>query len=474
MSINYVASNGCTCVLNTTTTQATHPSLAFQDPNGVTQYVALTTSAIAGAPHVNISGTDYSMGVVPEVGGVRIHSNYVCIACAYNYNTTVSFMFCTDDNDYDFCLGLNPTYGTSSSGYATVTWNSKNCTGSSPTISEFFACMAAHATNASNKTYWETTMPNCWNYVNCCLAAGCDIDPKDGSSVLCTAYCICVADNCYWTQDTDFCFTSFNNHAAWSSCSWCKGCKPIGCWGQLEYASYNMNRTSGTMCVGNVNLYNCCCINYCNNNTYNCTAQSTWYQCSEENRGCWYCCGWLKCIPFPNACIYICGTVPSAVTVCTYAGDTTTGDSVNIVSAARSFSWSGSNTYYVIAQPNFRFGSAACAAITGQSWTYEAETDEYSCQTIRCACVCRVNTRWACANVNYSPSVRILGGRWSDGSTYWDPSYGYVNLCSCVLNCNCNWGDACRYVYVSVNCSCYGGSKSWQNFVPPSLVHCAW
>ena len=474
MSIGYIAPNGCSCNITTSTTQQTHPSLAFQDPNGVTQYVALTTSAIAGAPHVNISGTDYSMGVVPEVGGVRIHSDYVCIACAYNYNTVMCYCFCVCDEDFDFTLGINPTYGTGSNGWATVTWNSKNCTGTSPTLEEYFCCMRAHSTNANAITYWGTTIPNNWNRVNNCIASGCVCDPDTGG-VLCVGVGICVGDNCYWTQAVEYCYQVWNNYPSWSSCTWSRqNCCPPSCWTSIDYIGYNLNRTSGTMCLANVNLRNDCCINYCNNNTYSCTTQSTWYQCSEENRGCWYCCGWLKCIPFPNACIYIGGTVPSAVTVCTYAGNTTTGDSVNIVSAARSFSWSGSNTYYVIAQPNFRFGSAACAAITGQSWTYEAETDEYSCQTIRCACLCDVCTRWRCADVNYSPSVRILGGRWSDGSTYWNPSYGYVALCSCVLNCTCNWGDACRYVYVSVNCSCYGGSKSWQNFMPPTLVHCAW
>lgn len=472
--IQFVDNNGCTCCINTTTTQNTHPSLAFTDPNGTTQYIAMTTAAIAGMPRmIGTDGCTYSMGVVPACGGVRIYNNHIEICCAYNFNTTVNFMFCTDDTDYDFELGINPTYGTSSSGYATVTWNSKNCTGTSPTISEFFACMAVHATNANNKTYWETTMPNCWNYVNCCLAAGCDIDPKDGSSVLCTAYCICVADNCYWSQDTDYCFTSFNNHSAWSSCSWCKGCCPIGCWSQIDYASYNMNRTSGTMYVSNGGGSSCC-INWCNNNTYSCTTRANWYQCSEENYGYWCCSGWLKCIPFPNACIYLGGTVPSAVTVCTYAGNTTTGNQINIVSAARSLSWSGSNTYYVIAQPSFRLGSNYCAYTNGQTWVYEACTDEYVCQNIRCAYLCRESPLYCRAEANYSPSVRILGGRWSDGSTCWGPSTGYIAMCTCIIECQLVYGDVCRCSCVAVNYTCWSGSKSWQNFMPPTLVHCAW
>ena len=469
IQMNY---NGAVTCVPLTTSQTTHPAISVCC-GGTQYYAAMTTSSMTNKPHVYYNSTEYSMGVVPAVGGVRIYNNHIEICCAYNYNTTVSFCFCTDDSDWDFELGINPTYGTNSFGYATVTWNSKNCTGASPTISEFFACMAAHATNASNKTYWETTMPACWNYVNCCLAAGCDIDPKDGSSVLCTSYCICVADNCYWYQDTDFCYTSFNNHVAWSSCSWCKGCCPIGCWSQLDYASYNMNRTSGTMYVSQGPGGNRC-TNYCNNNTYSCTCKSNWYSCSEESCGYWECCGWLKCIPFPDACIHVSGTVPSAVTVCTYAGNTTTGNQINIVSAARSFSWNSTNVCCVVVQPSFRFGAMSCAFLNGHTWIYEATTDEYVCQNIRCSCICRESPLYNCAMAFYSPSVRILGGRWSDGSTYWDPTQSCIAMCSCIIQCQCAYGDVCRYVCSSVNYTCYSGSKSWQSFVPPTLVHCAW
>ena len=445
MSINYVASNGCTCVLNTTTTQATHPSLAFVDPNGTTNYVALTTSAIAGAPHVNISGTDYSMGVVPEEGGVRIHSNYVCIACAYNYNTTVSFMFCTDDNDFDFCLGLNPTYGTSSGGYATVTWNSKNCTGTSPTISEFFACMAAHATNASNKAYWETTMPNCWNYVNCCLAAGCDIDPKDGSSVLCTAYCICVNDNCYWTQDTDYCFTSFNNHAAWSSCSWCKGCKPIGCWGQIEYASYNLNRTSGTMYVEG-SAYSgryawtggitCCCIDYGDYDEY-------------------HTCGYRTRLTTPPKRYHVWGSVPSAVTFCSPSSSYVHPE-VKQVTSANSWTYSSGDQYYL---GSTGYNERRLSSL----WTFDCTSYSYY-PDINCVCLC------VYCVYDAESTACVIGGRWSDGSTGWTTSYGRAIT-------EAYSGGTCQ----PINCACLitrtnlgTSSKSWQNWTAPSLVHCAW
>lgn len=469
-SIQYI-SNGVTCCIPLSTTQASHPSLSVYN-NGTQYYAAMTTAALPGV-HVCNNGINYSIGAPEEEGGVRIHSNYVCIACAYNFNTLMCVCFCTDDSDWEFELGLNPTYGTASNGWATVTWNSKNCTGTSPTIEEHFQCMCAHSTAANAITYWGTTLPSCWNYVNCCLAAGCDLDPKDGSSVLCTSYTLCVNDNCYWSQDTDFCYSSFNNHAAWSSCSWCKGCKPIGCWSSVDYYSYNMNRTSGTMSVSNGSGCSCC-LNYKNNNTYSCTTYCNWQSCSEDSYGWWICCGWLKCIPMPNAYIHLTGSVPSAITVCTYAYNSTTGSCVNIVSAARSFSWNSTNAEYVIAQPSFRFGSMYCASITGQAWSYCACTDEYVSTNIREACIGCVYVTCTCASQAYSPNVQILGGRWSDGSTSWTPTCKYINLCSQVLWCYCSNSDICRYVRAAVNSTCYTGSKSWQTWLPPTLVHCAW
>lgn len=468
--IQFVDNNGCTCCINTTTTKATSPSLAFVDPNGTTQYIAMTTAAIAGMPRmIGTDGCTYSMGVVPEEGGVRIHSNYVCIACPYNFNTMMCVCFCTDDNDWEFELGLNPTYGTSSNGWATVTWNSKNCTGTSPTIEEHFQCMCAHSTNANAITYWGTTMPACWNYVNACIAAGCDLDPKDGSSVLCTSYTLCVNDNCYWSQDTDYCFSSFNNHAAWSSCSWCKGCKPIGCWTSIDYYSYNMNRTSGTVSVGNRTVDGSGCRNLSNV----VTQYSCWQSCSEESYGCWICCGYLTCYVLGPLCMCVYGSIPNgSVRVCNYGCCWCNGvGGVCVVIPATANTWTGGTGNYNWANPTFRMDYSQ--AISHASWEYGACTPEYYCTSICSSYFCGVMWR-CCASDYYTPNVALIAtGRWSDGTTSWTPPTRHATFTACIINSNCNGGQTnCRYCY-SVY-SNWGGSKSWQNWTTPQLIHAAW
>ena len=443
MSINYVASNGCTCCLNTTTTQQTHPSLAFVDPNGTTNYVALTTSAIAGAPHVNISGTDYSMGVVPEEGGVRIHSNYVCIACAYNYNTTLHYSFCYNDSVYRFSLGLNPLYSTIL-GCPVVAWNSKNCTGSSPTIDEHIQCMLDRSTNASCLAYW-TCVKEGWSYVNACIDAGCDVQPSCTSTILCQGYCICLSDNCYWSLNRSFCDSAFNNHAAWSSCSWCKGCCPIGCWSSIDYVSYDLNRTSGTMYVAGSDYLGryawtggvtCCYIDYGDYDEY-------------------HTCGYRTRLTTPPKRYHVWGSVPSAVTFCSPASSYTHSE-VTQVTSANSWTYSSGDQYYL---GSTGYNERRIAS----TWTFDCTSYSYY-PDINCVCLCVYCT------YNAESTACVIGGRWSDGSTGWTTSYG--RTITEVYN-----GSTCQ----PINCACLitrtnlgTSSKSWQNWTAPSLVHCAW
>lgn len=469
-SINYIAPNGTSCCIPISTTQQTHPSLAFVDPNGTTQYIALTTAAVQGTPHIYIGNTDYAMGVEEECGGVRIHSDYMCVDCCYNYNTTVCYCFCTDDSDWDFVLGLNPTYGTGSNGWATVTWNSKNCTGTSPTISEFFACMAAHSTAANAITYWGTTMPACWEYTNNCIAAGCDLDPKDGSSHLCVAVGVVVSDNCYWSQESDYCWQVWNNYSGWASCTWShQNCCPPTCWTSIDYIGYDLNRTSGTVSVGSntAGAAGCRCVSnvvttYCN-----------WTQCSEESCGCWQCYGYLTCYNLGPLCMSVYGSIPNgSVRVCNYGCCWNNGiGGVCVVIPSTANTWTGGTGNYNWANPSFRMDAGQGGAHS--CWNYSACTSEYSCTSICCSCF--QGNPWGCCTMDYyTPNLALIAtGRWSDGTQSWTPPNRYACFRACILTCQCNWGQTCCcYCYVVY--SCWGGSKNWQNWTAPTMVHCAW
>lgn len=465
-SIQYI-SNGVTCCIPLSTTQSSHPSLSVYN-NGTQYYAAMTTAALSGV-HVCNNGINYSIGAPEEEGGVRIHSNYVCIACAYNYNTVMCVCFCTDDDDYEFELGLNPTYGTSASGWATVTWNSKNCTGTSPTIEEHFCCMCAHSTAANAITYWGTTLPACWNYVNACIAAGCDLDPKDGSSVLYTSYTICVNDNCYWSQDSDFCYSRFSNHAAWSSCSWCKGCKPIGCWTSVEYASYNMNRTSGNLHIWGGGPGGDGCLLTANNVTSCC-----WSQCPDDSCGCWLCEGSLCRTYFPAATFCIEGSVPSTITICSpgtsYCNANT--DYATLTEYACSFTWSSGR--YMCYTGTGTLCGVAPSGMSPRCWVYKADTNEYVCACICASCWCQYyGYNYLCVRDSWSSPICVITyGHWTDGSSCLSISATrsicivplYTSGACDVSRCVCSYSYLTPTDYI----------KYWQNWTAPTLVHCAW
>lgn len=468
-SINYISPNGTSCCIPFTSSQVSHPSLAFVDPNGTTQYIALTTAAVQGTPHIYIGNTDYSMGVEEECGGVRIHSDYMCVDCCYNYNTMACFCFCVCDEDFDFCLGLNPTYGTGSNGWPTVSWNSKNRNGTSPTISEFFACMAAHSTAANAITYWTTTLPDRWNRVNNCIAAGCVCDPDTGG-VLCVGVGVAVSDNCYWSQDAEYCWQVWNNYSSWASCTWShQNCCPFTCWTSIDYIGYDLNRTSGTVSVGSrtTGAGGCRCVS----NVV--TEYCQWTSCSEDSCGCWYCYGYLTCYILGPLCMSVYGSIPSgSVRVCNYGCCWNNGyGGVCVVVPATANTWTGGTGNYNWANPSFRMtrdqGKAhAC-------WIYSADTSEYSCTSICCATFCGAQFL-CCATDYYTPNVALIAtGRWSDGTQSWTPSNRYASFYACILNSDNRWGQTCC-CYCYSGYSSWGGSKSWQNWTAPTMVHCAW
>ena len=420
-SIQYL-SNGVTCCIPVTDTQTTHPALAYYDSNGCQKFVALTTASLSGHPHLINNGTDYSVGVAPAVGGVQIYSDNICIACAYNYNTTIFYEVCDGTNLRCFSLGICPTF--TSGTEATVSFNSKNTTGASLCIDDFFDCMISRSTG----TGWTLTKTT-WDNANANVALGC------ANSYV--KYCICLNDNCYWSCSSSFCETTFATNGV--------SCIPPKCWSEVDYASYDLNRTSGTMYVAGSDYLGdytwtggitCCYIDYGDYDEY-------------------HTCGYRVCLTTPPKRYHVWGSVPSAVTFCSPAS-AYVHPNVTQVTSANSWTYSSGDQYYL--------GSTGYnERRTSSTWTFDCTSYNYY-PDINCVCLC------VYCVYNAEATACVIGGRWSDGSTGWTTSYGRAIT-------EAYSGGTCQ----PINCACLitrtnlgTSSKSWQNFMPPTLVHCAW
>lgn len=420
-NIGYLNPNGVTCCIPISTTKQTSPSLAFTDPNGVTQYVALSTTLGSGKPYIQYGGVTYSVGQppAPHVGAIRINATNIEYCCSYNFNTTVQYEACDGTCLKTFVVGLNPTF--TSGATATVTYNSKNQTGTSLTIDEILQCLIDRSTN----NCWSETK-RVWDNANERVEQGCT-----DSYV---RYVINVQDLCYWSAACSYCSTCFSPSGGVSSI-------PPKCW--TDYVSYNLNRTSGTLTIGTSQQYNCC-------NLSNVTAYSCITYCDPESQ---YCLGWLKCTPLPRAAISIGGSVPSAVTVSQGAVSCNNGYACTYLNAGSSFSVTG---------------TAVCN-LTGTGYMCWSSCNMFTPQwSINYGSFC-YNTGLCCyvMNFNYSPSVS--GGRWSDGSTTWYPSIQGGFASQCLLNCG-----SCGCVRATAGGNGNGASKSWQNFSTPTMCHNFW
>lgn len=472
-NIEYLNPNGVTCCIPISTTQQTQPSLAFTDPNGVTQYVALSTTLGSGKPYIQYGGITYSVGQppAPHEGGLRIYSDHIELCCAYNYNAFVTYCYCVCDEDFEFDLGLNPTYSTGPTGFPSVSWNSTNCTGSSPTIEQHFDCMIAYATSTQANDSWRR-MKNMWNRVNACMADGCVTDPDTGG-YLCTGYLLCFSSSCYWSCVCDTCWAAYANNPNWSTCGWCHGCKPIACWDREDYVSYNLNRKSGTMSFSGNNLGYC--FDSCMN-SYT-TTYSQWFQCTDDSCGVWHKCGNICSVTAPAVCAVISGAIPSGVTVCTcnFSGiPYPTNNCLRISGSGRAFTYCAGCSGQRFAMSGTTVICNTCYTAPNNQWRFIAETDEYTC--------CVSGYRNSCFYVPtahqmndwLNVTVCINGGRWSDGSTGWYPAarvYGrYCGLTCCTTSSGVS---ACCCVR-GVSCMNISGSKGWQEFAAPTLVHCNW
>lgn len=421
-SINFIAPNGCTCCIPISTAQLTHPSLAFTDPNGVTQYVALSTALVAGKPQiVGTDGITYSVGKppAPHVGAIRINAANIEYCCSYNFNTTVQYEACDGTCLKTFVVGLNPTF--TSGATATVTYNSKNQTGTSLTIDEILQCLIDRSTN----NCWSETK-RVWDDANARVKQGCT-----DSFV---RYVINVQDLCYWSAACSYCNTCFSPSGGVSNI-------PPKCWNSEEYASYNLNRTTGTLTIGCSSQYNC------------------WYGTDVVGYACVcyssedYCSGWLKCTPLPQMKVYVGGSVPSAVTV-SQGNIWTVCNSSWVCLNAGSFSTTGNASY------NLTGCGCLCWAsninyVTPQWW-------------IDCAIFCSP-TGYCCYTMNFNMSPTITGGIWSDGSATWNPSIqGFASHC---LYGN---GTFCGCLRSSAGTTGSGASKSWQQFAAPDVCYAFW
>jgi len=422
-SINYISPNGTSCCIPISTTQQTHPSLAFVDPNGITQYVALSTTLGSGKPHIQYNGVTYSVGQppAPHVGAIRINATNVEYCCSYNFNTTIQYEACDGTCNKTFIIGLNPTF--TSAATATVTYNSKNQTGTSLTIDEILQCLIDRSTT----NCWSETK-RVWDNANERVEQGCT-----DSYV---RYVINVQDSCYWSASCSYCTTCFSPSGGVSNI-------PPKCW--TDYVSYNLNRTSGTLTIGCLQQCNCC-------NMTNVPAYSCITYCDPESD---YCIGWLKCTPLPQARVYVGGSVPSAVTVRAGAVNCK-GYACAHLNAGSSFSTTGGASYNLTGTGYMCWPS--CISYTTPEWDISYGSFN-------------VNTSHCCYVMNFNISSSVTGGRWSDGSTTWYPtiSGGFSGQC---LYGN---GTATGCVRATAGTNGGGGAaKGWQNFAAPRVCHAFW
>ncbi len=421
-NIGFIAPNGTSCCIPISTTQQTHPSLAFTDPNGVTQYVALSTTLGSGKPYIQY-GVVYSVGEppAPHVGAIRINAANIEYCCSYNFNTTVQYEACDGTCLKTFVVGLNPTF--TSGATATVSYNSKNQTGTSLTIDEILQCLIDRSTN----NCWSETK-RVWDNANERVTQGCT-----DSYV---RYVINVQDLCYWSGACSYCNTCFSPSGGVSNI-------PPKCW--TDYVSYNLNRTTGTLTIGCSTQYNCC-------NMTNVPAYSCITYCDPESG---YCLGWLKCTPLPQARVYVGGSVPSAVTVSQGAVNHSYGNYVCAhLNAGSSFTTTG-NASYNFTGTGYMCWSR-CAGYTTPTW--DINYGSFSAPQNNC-----------CYTLNFNMFPTITGGRWSDGSTSWYPTIGGLSG-----QCLYGNGTSCGCVRALAGTSGSGASKSWQNFSAPTMCHNFW
>ena len=184
-SIQYI-SNGVTCCIPVTDTQTTHPALAYYDSNGCQKFVALTTASLSGHPHLINNGTDYSVGVAPEVGGLRFYSDHIEVCCSYPFALTI-----------------------------------KSCAYSS-------TCGSA-ADNLSISIPANCTGSFCWdNFTNDAVYAQAIEDAYNGCSGAYSGYY----------------FTTTGGNLCWDgTCTWCAHCNSIWCCAETEYESYDIGYT---------------------------------------------------------------------------------------------------------------------------------------------------------------------------------------------------------------------------------------
>ena len=184
-SIQYI-NNGVTCCIPVTDTQTTHPALAYYDSNGCQKFVALTTASLSGHPHLINNGTDYSVGVAPAVGNLRMYADHIEVCAAHPF--TITLCSCA---------------------------YSSTCGAAADSL-----CITIPA-NFTGCCTWD-------NFLNDAVFNQAIEDAANG----CTgAY-------------SGYYFTTTGGNLCWdNTCKWCAHCNSIWCCTETDYESYNIGFT---------------------------------------------------------------------------------------------------------------------------------------------------------------------------------------------------------------------------------------